>query len=1095
MKKIAILLFTLVAFAGNVLSQESRLLRFPTVNGNQVVFTYAGDLYSAPLTGGVARKLTNNVGFEMFAHFSPDGNKIAFTGQYDGNTEVFTIPSQGGIPQRLTYTATLGRDDLSDRMGPNNIVMCWSPDGKSIIYRSRKQTFNDFTGQLFKVSINGGLSEELPFTTGGFCSFSPDGKKLVFNKVFREFRTWKYYKGGMADDISIFDFDTKEIKSITNTVSQDIFPMWIGEEIYFLSDRDRTMNMFVYNVKSGETKKVTNFTEYDIKFPSFNDKTIVFENGGFIYKYDVNTKTSEKISITINDDFIYSRPSFKDASKNIASADLSPNGERVVFSARGDIYTVPAEKGITRNLTSSSDAHDRAAVWSPDGKTIAYLSDKSGEYEIYLQVQDGSSDAVKLTEGTNNYIFRIQWSPDSKKIIYSDRLGRLQYVDVTTKKVTLVEKSDNGQISGYSWSPDSKWITYTISDANRFNIIMVYNLETLQKQPVTDNWYTSYSPTFSNDGKYLVFISDRDFDPLYSSVEWNFDYQDMSKIYMILLSKNTPSPFALENNEVTFSQSESSKQVESKGEKGNSDKGSKESPKKETTPAVDVKIDFDGIQSRIIALPVEVSSYSNLYCIDGKVYYTQSGDNRKRTAKVYDLKKKTETELGESINYSVSSNGKKMLVRKNANFSVIDLPSSKINLEKTVDLSNMKVWVDYRKEWKQIYDESWRQMRDFFYVENMHGLDWKAMHKKYDALIPYVNHRSDLTYVIGELIGELSVGHAYVNSGEKPEPERINLGLLGAKISKHSSGYFQINEILDGVTWNQDIHSPLKEVGANVSKGDFILAVDGKNLANVNDIYSTLINKAGKTVELVVNSKPETAGSRKILVTPIADESSLYYFTWVQNNIKKVSDATNGEVGYIHIPDMGREGLNEFVKYFYPQLTKKALIIDDRGNGGGNVSPMILERLSRVAYRQTMRRGFTTASPVPAQTHVGPKVLLLNRYSASDGDLFPYGFQKLKLGKTIGTRSWGGVVGISGSLPFVDGADMRKPEFASFSSETSDWIIEGHGVDPDIVIDNDPYKEYMGIDDQLTKAIEVIKEELKNFKALPNIPVAPDKSK
>lgn len=1094
MRKILLLCMALFVLASNVKSQESRLLRFPTISGNQVIFTYAGDLYTVPVTGGISRKLTNNVGFEMFAHISPDGNTVAFTGQYDGNTEVFTIPAQGGIPQRLTYTATLNRDDVSDRMGPNNIVMCWSPDGKSIIYRSRKQTFNDFTGQLFKVSVNGGLSEELPLTTGGFCSFSPDGKKLAFNKVFREFRTWKYYKGGMADDISIFDFDTKEIKTITNTNSQEVYPMWIGDEIYFLSDRDRTMNLFVYNLKTTETKKVTNFTEFDIKFPSFNNKTIVFENGGFIYKYEAGSKSPEKISITVSDDFVNSRASFKDAGKNIFSGDISPNGERVVFSARGDIFTVPAEKGITRNLTKSSDAHDRAAVWSPDGKNIAFLSDKSGEYEIYIQAQDGSSDPIKITDGTNNYIFRISWSPDSKKILYSDRMGRFQYVDVATKKVTLIEKSEYGPINNYSWAPDSKWIAYTSSDVNRFNIIKIYNIDKAESKTVTDNWYASYQATFSNDGKYLLFVSDRDFDPIYSSVEWNFAYQEMSKIYMILLSKDTPSPFALENNEVGVSQPETPKQADNKNEKGNSDKGAKETPKKETPPVV-VKIDFDDILSRIIALPIDVANYGNISCIDGKVYYNQYGSDRKGTAKVYDLKKKTETELGESINFSISSNGKKMLVRKNSNYSVIDLPSGKINMEKMMDLSNMKVWVDYRKEWKQIYDESWRQMRDFFYVENMHGLDWKKMHDKYDVLIPYVNHRADLTYVIGELIGELSVGHSYVNSGEKPEPERIKLGLLGAKITKHTSGYFQINEILNGVTWNEDIHSPLREVGVNINKGDFIIAVDGQNLQNIADIYSTLINKAGKTVELVVNAKPETTGSRKVLVTPIADESSLYYYSWVQNNIKKVTEATNGEVGYIHIPDMGVEGLNEFVKYFYPQLTKKALIIDDRGNGGGNVSPMILERLSRVAYRQTMRRGFANASPIPAQTHVGPKVLLLNRYSASDGDLFPYGFQQLKLGTTIGTRSWGGVVGISGSLPFVDGADMRKPEFASFSSESSKWIIEGYGVDPDIVLDNDPYKEYIGIDDQLNKAIEVIKEKMKDFKPLPPIPTAPDKSK
>ncbi|MHC1704380.1 MAG: PDZ domain-containing protein [Tenuifilaceae bacterium] len=1091
MRRITYLIALLFMF-GTANSQESRLLRFPTVSGNQVIFSYAGDLYTVSLTGGIARKLTNNVGYELFAHYSPDGKTVAFTGQYDGNTEVFTIPAQGGIPQRLTYTATLNRDDLSDRMGPNNIVMCWTPDGKSVIYRSRKQTFNDFTGQLFKVSINGGLSEELPLTTGGFCSYSPDGKKLAFNKVFREFRTWKYYEGGMADDISIFDFDTKEIKAITNTKSQDIFPMWIGDEIYFLSDRDRTMNLFVYNLKSSETKKVTNFTEYDIKFPSFSNNTIVFENGGFIYKYDAGSKAPEKISITVIDDFTYSRPAFKDASKNINGGDISPNGERVVFSARGDIYTVPAEKGITRNLTSSSDAHDRSAVWSPDGKNIAYLSDKSGEYEIYVQQQDGSSEPVKITDGSNNYIFRISWSPDSKKILYSDRQGRFQYVDVASKKVTVVEKSENGPINNYTWSPDSKWIAYTKSDVNRFNVIVVFNIETNATQIVTENWYSSYQPTFSNDGKYLLFVSDRDFNPIYSNVEWNHAYRDMSKIYMILLSKDTPSPFALENNEVTIGKEETPKQADVKADKGGADKGAKEPPKKET---VNVKIDFDDIFSRIISLPVEASQYGNLYCIDGKIYYNQFNSARKRFAKVYDLKKKTETELGESLNFSISSNGKKMLVQRNANYSVIDLPSAKINLEKTMDLSNMKVWVDYRKEWKQIYDESWRQMRDFFYVENMHGVDWKAMHKKYDALVPYVNHRADLTYVIGELIGELSVGHAYVNSGEKPEPERIKLGLLGAKLAKHESGYFRISEILNGVTWNQEIRSPLREVGVNVNIGDYILAVDGKNLKNISDIYSTLISKAGKTVELVINTKPDLAGSRKVLVTPIDDESSLYYYSWVQNNIKKVTEATNGEVGYIHIPDMGVEGLNEFVKYFYPQLTKKALIIDDRGNGGGNVSPMILERLSRIAYRQTMRRGITETSPVPGQTHVGPKVLLLNRYSASDGDLFPYGFKKLGLGVTIGTRSWGGVVGISGSLPFVDGADMRKPEFASFSSDESKWIIEGYGVDPDIVLDNDPYKEYIGIDDQLNKAIEVIKEKMKEFKALPPIPVAPDKSK
>ncbi len=1091
MKKIAIFLLALAALSGNVFSQETRLLRFPAVSGNQVVFTYAGDLYTVALSGGTARKLTNSVGYEMFAHFSPDGSKIAFTGQYDGNTEVFTIPSQGGVPQRLTFTATLGRDDISDRMGPNNIVMSWTPDGKSVIYRSRKQTFDDFVGQLFKVSDQGGLSEELPLMTGGFCSYSPDGKKLAFNRVFREFRTWKYYKGGMADDIRIFDFDTKEIKNITNNISQDIIPMWIGDEIYYLSDRDRTMNMFVYNTKTGESQKVTNFTEYDIKFPTFSSSTIVFENGGYIYKFDVKTKSSEKIPITVIDDFGYSRSALKDASENIFNGDVSPNGERVVFSARGDIYTVPSEKGITRNLTQSSDAHDRSAAWSPDGKYIAYLSDKSGEYEIYIQSQDGSSDPIKLTDGADTYKFSIQWSPDSKKILFNDRKNRLQYVDIETKKVTLVDKGEYGLINSFSWAPDSKWITYTLQDQNQFGVIFVFNLETAKRQPITDNWYDSSQPVFSNDGKYLFFVSDRDFNPIYSQTEWNHAYQVMSKIYFALLTKDTKSPFSLENNEVVLSQPEQAKKDEEK--KG---KGSKDAAKKDATPSILVNIDFENISSRVITLPTDVAYYGNISCIDDKVYYNQfNPQSHQGTAKMYDLKKKAETELGESLDFTISANGKKMLVSKNKSYAVIDLPCSKVTIEKPIDLSSMKVWVDYSKEWKQIFDESWRQMRDFFYVENMHGLNWKAMHDKYSALLPYVNHRNDLTYLIGEMIGELSVGHAYVNSGEKPEPDRIKLGLLGAKISKHASGYFQIDRILDGTSWNSQVRSPLQEVGINVSKGNYILAVDGKDLKDVNDIYKTLIGKAGKTVELVVNAKPELAGSRKVLITPIADESSLYYFDWVQDNIRKVSEATNGQVGYIHIPDMGVEGLNEFVKYFYPQLTKKGLIIDDRGNGGGNVSPMILERLNRIVYRQTMRRGNAHANPVPNQTHYGPKVLLINQYSASDGDLFPYGFKKLGIGTVIGTRTWGGVVGISGSLPFVDGGELRKPEFASYSCDTSDWIIEGHGVDPDILVDNDSYKEYMGIDDQLSKAIEVIKEKLKDYKELPSVPVAPDKSK
>ena len=1088
------LIFTLLACLPGIIcaQNEARLMRFPSVHGNQVVFSYAGDLYTVPADGGMARKLTTDAGYEMFSHFSPDGNAIAFTAQYDGNTEIYTMPAQGGVPIRLTITATLGRDDVSDRMGPNNIVMGWSPDGKNIIYRSRKQTYNDFIGQLFTVPASGGMSAELPLPAGGFCSYSPDGKQLAYNQVFREFRTWKYYKGGMADDIWIHDFAAKTTKKITDTKTQEISPMWFGDEIYFCSDRDRTMNLFCYNLKTNQTRKVTSFTEYDIKFPSAGDNRIIYENGGFLYIFDIKTQASAKVQVQISDDFNTSRNELKDATRFLGSVNPSPDGNRIVLAGRGDIFTVPVKEGITRNLTSSSNSHDREGFWSPDGKWIAYLSDASGEYEIYISKQDGSEPPVQLTTGADTYKFTIRWSPDSKKIMWNDKMLRLQYVDIETKKITLVEKSKVAEFDDFTWSPDSRWVAYGRHLENDMQQIMLFNVADEAKHEVTDQWFSSGQPTFSNNGKYLIFTSDRTFDPIYSNVEWNYAYENMTKLYLVTLAKDTPSPFAPVNDEVKTEETKDQKEAKpAKEEKNkNTDKADKKEPEPDVKP---VKIDMDGIQQRIIEIPVDAGNYWNLWSVDDKIYYNTAND-KGMWAKVYDLKQKKETELGADLSFDITADGKKMLVRQRNKFSMIDLPSSKISTEKNIDLSDCKIWVNNSQEWNQIYNEAWRQMRDFFYVPNMHGLDWKAMHDKYAVMLPGVNNRKDLTYLIGEMIAELSVGHAYINGGESKPVEKINLGLLGARLSKDASGYYRIDSLLQGANWSPELHSPLTEVGVGAVKGDFITSVNGKSTKEMTDIYAALINKADKNVELTLNASP-AAGGRKVLVVPVDDESKLYYYTWVQNNIRKVDKATNGQVGYIHIPDMGAEGLNEFVKYFYPQLAKKALIIDDRGNGGGNVSPMIIERLSREIQRSNMERNVETMSHTPTKMMLGPKVLLINNYSASDGDLFPYGFKKHQLGKVIGKRSWGGVVGIRGSLPFVDGADLRKPEFASYSADESKWIIEGVGVEPDIEIDNDPSREYEGIDDQLNKAIEVVLDELKTYKDQPAIPVAPDKSK
>jgi tricorn protease len=568
----------------------------------------------------------------------------------------------------------------------------------------------------------------------------------------------------------------------------------------------------------------------------------------------------------------------------------------------------------------------------------------------------------------------------------------------------------------------------------------------------------------------------------------------MTKLYMVTLAKDTPSPFAPSNDEVKVEETDKPKDAkeakDEKNKKGGKAGKDEKTDEPETKPT---KIDVEGIQQRILEIPVEAGNYWNLWSVEDKIYYNTAND-KGMWAKVYDLKQKKETELGSDYAFDITADEKKMLIRQRNKFAIIDLPSSKISTEKFVDLSDLKVVVDNKQEWKQIYDEAWRQMRDFFYVPNMHGVDWKAMHDKYAVMLPSVNNRNDLTYLIGEMIAELSIGHAYIGGGERKPIDKINLGLLGARLSKDASGYFRIDSLLLGANWSPELRSPLTEVGVGATKGDYITSVNGKSTKDMVDIYKALINKAGKNVELTLNSSP-AEGGRKVLVVPINDESKLYYYTWVQNNIRKVDKATNGQVGYIHIPDMGVEGLNEFVKYFYPQLTKKGLIIDDRGNGGGNVSPMIIERLSREISRSNMARNVETIGHTPTKMMLGPKVLLIDNYSASDGDLFPYGFKKHQLGKVIGKRSWGGVVGIRGSLPFVDGADLRKPEFASYSADESKWIIEGIGVEPDIEIDNDPSREYEGIDDQLNKAIEVILGELKNYKDQPAIPTPPDKTK
>ena len=1052
-------------------AEEARLLRFPATNGSDIVFSYAGDLYKVSARGGEAKRLTSHVGYEMFPRFSPDGKTIAFTGQYDGNTEVYTIPADGGEPLRVTYTATNQRDDVGDRMGPNNIVTAWTADGAKIVYRNR--IGSGFSGKLYTVAKEGGLSEVIPLPEGGFCSFSPDGKRLAYNRVMREFRTWKYYRGGMADDVWIYDTGKKTVENITNNRAQDIFPMWVGNEIYFLSDRDRTMNLFVYDTKTKTTSKVTDFTEYDIKFPSTNGQLIVFENAGYIYRFDPATKKAEKVNITLASDHLYARSEIKDGGRYMRGASLSPDGKRVVVTARGEIFNLPVEKGVTKNIVRTPGAHERSATWSPDGKHIAYISDATGETELYMQPAEGG-EAVQLTKNNDTYIRNFEWSPDSKSIVYTDRKNRINLLNVATKQVTEVLRDPKKEPYEVTFSPDSKWLAYTRMADNEYDIIYLYRIDDKKEFQVTDRWYDSGSPTFSTDGKYLVFTSMRDFNPTYGSKEWNHVYGYSNGVYLALLTKDTPSPFLTKDD---GSKAEP-KKVEINVEEGKK----KETDEKKKPEGVTVKVDADGLSDRIVKVPLPQGYHGNLYSDGQKVYYS-----RNNSTYVYDLNKQKEETVAEGARMWVEPGGKKAGFFKNKQLFVKDIPAGRVDLKDPVNFSDMKMTIDYAKEWAQIFDEAWRAFRDGFYLENMHGVDWKAMKKKYGVLLPYVKNRQDLTYLIGEMIGELNCGHAYVNTGETNRPQRIKTGLLGAEISRDKSGFFRLEKILPGESWSPALRSPLTEPGIEAQVGDFIVAIDGVPTNTVNDLYALLVGKADVPTELSINGKAQLNGARKVVIRPLEEEYSLYHYQWVKNNIEKVDKASGGKIGYIYIPDMGVDGLNEFAKYFYPQLDKEGLIIDDRANGGGNVSPMILERLAREPYRMTMRRGSTRNGTVPDAVLVGPKVCLINKYSASDGDLFPWGFRALKLGKLIGTRTWGGIVGITASLPFIDGTDVRVPFFTSYDMN-GNWMVENEGVEPDILIDNDPVKEWNGEDEQLNRAIEEVMKELKNRKPLPKTP-------
>ena len=733
----ALLLSTRFAAAQN-LPDTTRLLRFPTTNGEQIVFCYAGQIYTVGKEGGTARRLTSGPGYTSFPHFSPDGKQLAFTSQYDGNTEVYVMPGEGGEPKRLTTTATLGRDDISDRMGPNNLVMGWENTQPLVVFRSRRTSFNSFIGDLETVGMNAELPKQLPVPRGGFVSFSPDDSEMAYNRVFREFRTWKHYRGGMADDVWIYDFKTQQVENLTNNPAQDICPMWGPDNhIYFLSDRDNRMNLYSIDLATKETRQLTTFKDFDIKFPTIGKDSIVFEEAGYIWRYDLASGKSVPVPINIKEDFGSGRAAFVDASKHIESVNLAPDGQRAIVVARGDLFSVPMKDGTARDMSRTSNAHERDAVWSPDGKWIAYNSDESGENELYIRAQDGKGQPQQLTKAADTYYYQAIWSPDSKKLLWSDRLQRLRYVDIASKAVTEVAQDKVGEIESYDWSPDSEWIAWSQPEENYQSQVYLYSVGSKKSVPITDQWYASGNVSFSDDGKYLMFASSRDFKPTFGENEFEEIYVDQQRVYLITLSKDTESPLGPRSDEV-------GKAEKKDKEKGEGDKkGEKKDGKNEekSKKPVTVKVDLDGIQNRIVGLEMTPANYRDLRLIDDRVFYLRrtvgdgGGDDeeegpgeQKWHLCSYSLEDRKETVLGDVISYQISFDGKKMLVKIDKDYSIIDLPKDKLETkDHTLEVKGLDVMADRHAEWTQIYNEAWRQMRDFFYSPTMNGVDWKAV--------------------------------------------------------------------------------------------------------------------------------------------------------------------------------------------------------------------------------------------------------------------------------------------------------------------------------------------------------------------------------
>ena len=1076
---------------------ETRLLRFPDIHGDRVVFTYAGDLWTASTAGGQARRLTAHSGVELFAKFSPDGRWIAFTGQYDGDEQVYLIPADGGVPRQLTFYPAAG--PLPPRWGYDNQVYDWTPDGSSVLFRSMRHGWSLTDTQLFVVPADGGLPRALPMPESGAGDLSPDGTQAVYSPLTRDFRTWKRYEGGWAQDLYIYDLATHEVRRITDHPRTERDPMWIGERICFASDRDGTLNLYAYDLNSATTEQLTHNDVWDVRWPSDDGVSrIVYELNGSLRVFDVATRTDEPLVIDVPDDGLWMRPERVAVADFVEDVALSPSGTRALFVARGDVFSVPVEKGISRNLTRSSGAHDKWARWSPDGTTIAYVSDASGEDELWLIAQDGSTPARRLNAGGTGMLYQPAWSPDGRRIAISDKEGKIHVVDVADGRGREVADERNGQVRDYVWSGDGSHLAFSLSDPTGYNSIYVWSASDGKTRRVTDELFNEFSPAWDPKGNYLFFLADRQFAPQIASIEWNYATDRETGIYALALRKDVPDPFAPQSDEVGAEPTGDDTAADDKQMKDGKTTDDDKKKSKVAEKPNPVIIDWDGLAQRVSRVPVDEDNYGSLQAIDGHLlyvrgapfYYGRRADVRP-ALRIFSLEKREDKGLAEEISgYALSPDGKKVIVTQSGSYKVYDAKPGASD-PKTVATDGLVVDRVPEQEWRQIFDEVWRRYRDFFYVENMHGYDWSALGERYRALLDHVAHRSDLNYVIGEMIAELNVGHAYIAGGDYTIPRRPRSGLPGANFDlDERAGRYRLAKIFGGHNEEPKYRAPLTAIGVDAREGDFVIAIEGEELTAADNPYERLRHLGDRPVRLTLNDKPTAEGAREVRYQPIANEDNLRYLDWVLANRRRVDELSAGRVGYLHVPDMGADGIYEFIKWFYPQIRKEGLVVDVRGNGGGNVSQMLIERLGRRLLGTRFSRTIEDPRTYPAWVFHGSMVCLLNEDSASDGDIFPHMFRQAGLGPLIGKRSWGGVIGITSHGPLIDGGDVRVPQFGT-NDVDGRWVIEGSGVAPDIVVENDPKSVIAGRDPQLERGVaEVLQRIEREPSRLPERPAA-----